>query len=140
MIGVMIQKQTTRATTVLASDHQGVTKGLPMYEIMDQSKVRMPIPRPVDVPKSVFTTTLLGAIQQTQLNMLNPVHKYPGTQYHTKLHPSAIQKNFSRETWRFSVLPYDLCRVLNRAELTSAPGQIMLLGQTRNLRRRPPRE
>jgi hypothetical protein len=75
MIGVMIQKQITRATAVFASDHQGVTKGLPMYEIMDQSKVRMPIPRPVDVPNKAFTATLLGAIQQTQLNTLNPVHK-----------------------------------------------------------------
>ena len=38
-----------------------------MYEINDQSKVRIPIPKPELVPKRVLTTTLFGAIQHAQL-------------------------------------------------------------------------
>jgi hypothetical protein len=47
----------------------------------------------------------------------------------------------AKKRWRdmcfLSLLEYDLCRVLNNAELTSAPGQIMLDGHTRNLMKRP---
>lgn len=51
-----------------------------MYEIIDQSKVRIPIPSPVDVPNKVLTTTLFGAIQQAQLKTLRAVKMYPGNQ------------------------------------------------------------
>lgn len=63
----------------------GVTRGLPMKDIMLQSKVKTLIPKPVLTPNNVFTTTLFGAIQQTQLNMLRAVKRYPGTQYQAKL-------------------------------------------------------
>ena len=46
-----------------------------MEEIIAQSKVRVLIPIPVLVPNNTFMTVFLGAIQQTQLNMLNPVKK-----------------------------------------------------------------
>jgi hypothetical protein len=49
-----------------------------------------------------------------------------------------------KKRWRvmcfLSFWEYDLCRVLNNAELTRAPGQIMLDGHTRNLLNRPARE
>lgn len=61
-------------------------------ETIDQSKVRMLMPKPVEVPNKVFRTTLFGAIQHIQLNMLNPVKRYPGTQYQTKLQASAMKK------------------------------------------------
>ena len=67
----------------------GITRGLPKADIATQSKVNRPIPKPLMEPKRLFTTTLFGAIQQTQLKMLSPVHRYPGTQYHTKLHRHA---------------------------------------------------
>jgi len=67
-----------------------------MKAIMLQSKVRRLMPRPLFVPNSALTTMLLGAIQQTQLNMLSAVNRYPGIQYHTKLQAIAMQKNFWR--------------------------------------------
>jgi len=51
----------------------GTTKGLPMYEIIAQSKVMNPIPKPEAYPKRVFTTVLFGAIQHAQLNQLRAV-------------------------------------------------------------------
>jgi hypothetical protein len=74
-MGVIIQMKKTNEIIVFACDHHGVTNGLPMKDIIDQSKVRMLIPRPVIVPKSWLTTIFWGAAQHTQLNMLNPVHK-----------------------------------------------------------------
>lgn len=56
----MIQKKKTSAAIVFASDHQGVTKGLEMYEIMVQSNVKTPIPSPVVVPNNELTTVSLG--------------------------------------------------------------------------------
>lgn len=46
-----------------------------MNAIIDQSKVRTLIPKPVFVPNKALTTRLLGAIQHTQLNMLNAVKR-----------------------------------------------------------------
>ncbi len=90
----MIQNMITIATIVLNSDHHcyrgqeeqrrfmkqltGVTNGLPKKAIIDQSKVKIPIPRPVFVPNRALTVRLLGAIQQTQLNILSAVKRYPG--------------------------------------------------------------
>lgn len=74
----------------------GVTRGLPMKEIILQSKVRTLIPKPVLTPNNVLTTTLLGTIQQIQLNMLRPVNRYPGTQYQAKLAKNAYRKKRSR--------------------------------------------
>jgi hypothetical protein len=69
-MGVIIQMKKTNEIIVFACDHHcgknniqqrsssgtwrltGVTNGLPMKDIIDQSKVRMLIPRPVIVPKS----------------------------------------------------------------------------------------
>jgi hypothetical protein len=53
----------------------GVTSGLPIKEVIAQSKLRKLIPKPVFVPNKALTTTFLGAIQQIQLNMLNPVKR-----------------------------------------------------------------
>lgn len=111
-----------------------------MKAICDQSKVKIPIPSPVDVPKSVLTTTFFGAIQHTQLKTLKAVKRYPGNQYQAKLANNAMRKNRSRVIWPRSRLPKFLWRVLKRAELTRAPGQIMLAGQTTNWRSIPPRE
>jgi hypothetical protein len=52
-----------------------VISGLLRLEIIPQSKVRKLIPKPVFVPNKALITTFLGAIQQTQLNMLNPVKR-----------------------------------------------------------------
>ena len=50
----------------------------------------------------------------------------------------------TKKRWRdicfLSLLEYDWCRVLNNAALTSAPGQIILDGHTRNLLNRPAKE
>jgi len=48
--------------------------------------------QPVFVPNKVLIIMFLGEIQHTQLNMLNPVKRYPGTQYQIKLPVVAIQK------------------------------------------------
>ena len=71
---------------------------------MDQSKVTMLMPKPDTVPNKLFRVTLFGAIQHTQLNMLKPVKKKPGTQYQIKLQASAMKKKRSRLMCR-SVLP-----------------------------------
>ena len=73
----------------------GAIRG-PREEIIAQSNVRMLIPNPVFVPNKVLIITSLGVIQHTQLNMLNPVKRYPGTQYQIKLPAVAIQKKRSR--------------------------------------------
>jgi len=48
-----------------------------------------------------------------------------------------------KKRWRDMCFPsfwlYDLCRVLNNAELTIAPGHIMLGGCTRNFLNKPAR-
>lgn len=75
---------------------------------MDQSNVKMLMPSPVDVPNKELRTTLFGAIQHTQLKTLRPVQRKPGTKYHAKLHAIMIARNFSREMWRGSGLPYVL--------------------------------
>jgi hypothetical protein len=50
----------------------------------------------------------------------------------------------AKKRWRdmcfLSLWEYVLCKVLNNAEFTRAPGQIMLDGYTRNLLNRPARE
>ena len=74
----------------------GEIRGLPREEIIAQSNVRMLIPNPVFVPNKVLIITFLGVIQHTQLNMLNPVKRYPGTQYQMKLPAMEIQKKCSR--------------------------------------------
>ena len=61
------QKKNTMPAAMLSSAHQGVASGDPMYAIWLQSKVRIDIPRPETDPNSWLTTTLFGAIQQTQL-------------------------------------------------------------------------
>ena len=53
----------------------GVVSGLPREEMIAQSNVRVLIPKPVLVPNKVLVTTLLGEIQHTQLNILNPVKR-----------------------------------------------------------------
>ena len=100
-MGVMIQKKITRAAAVFTSAHHckrkrsqerrvsreqkrrkrtGTTKGLPMAEIIAQSKVITLIPNPDCIPNNWLTTALLGAVQQIQLKTLNAVKRYPGSQ------------------------------------------------------------
>ena len=55
--------------------HTGMTSGLTREEIIAQSKVMVLIPIPVFVPNNTLITMFFGAIQQTQLNMLNPVKR-----------------------------------------------------------------
>ena len=50
---------------ICTSAHQGTISGLPVHVIWAQSKVRMPMPRPPDTPKSWLTTTSCGLIQHT---------------------------------------------------------------------------
>ena len=99
------QKTKRNAKIVFTCAHQGMTSGLPMYAIMLQSNVKKPIPKPVEYPNSWLTTTLFGAIQQTQLNVLRAVKIYPGNQYHTKLPSIASRKNFSRLMCFVSTFP-----------------------------------
>jgi len=60
---------------MLTCAHHGTTSGEPMYAIWPQSKVSPDMPRPDTTPKSWLTTTLLGAIQQTQLKTDRAVNR-----------------------------------------------------------------
>ena len=56
-----------------------MTNGLPTKEIIAQSNVKNPIPRPDWYPNNWLTTMLFGAIQHTQLKMLSAVKiRLPG--------------------------------------------------------------
>jgi hypothetical protein len=99
-MGVTIQKKIIREAAVFASAHHykrkrcqdsvsqakkrrkrtGTAKGLPIAEIIAQSKVKMPIPNPDSTPNNWLTTALLGANQHIQLKMLSAVKRYPGNQ------------------------------------------------------------
>ena len=90
-------KKLSKDFGLASKKHTGVTSGLPIKDIIDQSKVKTLMPKPDAVPNKEFTTTLFGAIQHIQLNMLNPVKRYPGTRHQVKLlQASAMKKKLKR--------------------------------------------
>jgi len=63
---------------------------------MDQSKVKALMPSPEYVPNRELTVTFSGTIQQTQLNTLKAVNRYPGMKYQTNAPTQTIKKYRSR--------------------------------------------
>lgn len=53
----------------------GVTKGLPINAIIDQSKVTTLMPNPENTPNSALTVMFSGAIQHTQLKKVRAWNK-----------------------------------------------------------------
>ena len=70
-LAVDSQKKVTKPIATLASAHQGVARGDPMYAIWAQSKVIRDMPKPLVYPNKWLTVMLFGAIQQTQLKKLS---------------------------------------------------------------------
>jgi hypothetical protein len=97
---------------MLICAHQGTASEFVVNEIIDQSSMMTLVPRPETVLNSWSTMAFFDAAQHTQLNIESAVKKYPGTQYHVKLHANMMMKERSLPMFLHSRWPYFLYSVL----------------------------